>query len=243
MPLPYRVKQFLAALLCLAITSSAAIAAAVGEGAILGDATLQGLNGPSRKLSDFRGRPLIINVWASWCGPCREEMASLERLAWRGESRYFAIIGISTDDDADRAKALLKQVNATISQFIDKDLRMENMLGASRLPLTVLIDGNGRILEKVYGARQWDGADARQLIDEAFHRRTIDHGPLVRAIQTQVEHQNIDARFPENAPLRTLGLREDRLAQFEGIQMANPRDASHLIQRSRRRDVGIEAAG
>ena len=166
------------ALLCFAIANSAAIANAaaiavpVEQGGTLLDATLQGLNGPARKLSEFRGRPLIINVWASWCGPCREEMASLERLAWRGESRYFAIIGISTDDDADRAKNLLKQINATISQFIDKDLRMENMLGASRLPLTVLIDGNGRVLEKIYGARQWDGADARRLIDEAFHRRT-----------------------------------------------------------------------
>src|SRR6202049_158322 len=154
--------QHSAVLLYLAAAPIEAFANSPAEvpiGGALPEATLQGLNGPSRKLSDFRGRPLIINVWASWCGPCREEMASLERLAWRGESRYFAIIGISTDDDADRAKALLKQVNATISQFIDKDLRMENMLGATRLPLTVLIDGNGRVLEKIYGARQWDGAD------------------------------------------------------------------------------------
>ena len=182
--LPNRVKRAVtAAFLCMAIADtaaiansvaiadSAAIAVPVEQGATLPDATLQGLNGPSRKLSEFRGRPLIINVWASWCGPCREEMASLERLAWRSESRYFAIIGISTDDDADRAKDLLKEINATISQFIDKDLRMENTLGASQLPLTVLIDGNGRVLEKIYGARQWDGADARRLIDEAFHRR------------------------------------------------------------------------
>jgi thiol-disulfide isomerase/thioredoxin len=168
---PGRVKQVVtAAFLCFAIANSAAIAVPVEKGGTLLDMTLQGLNGPARKLSEFRGRPLIINVWASWCGPCREEMASLERLAWRSESRYFAIIGISTDDDADRAKHLLKQINATISQFIDKDLRMENMLGASRLPLTVLIDGNGKVLEKIYGARQWDGADARRLIDEAFHR-------------------------------------------------------------------------
>ncbi len=136
------------------------------------DATLQGLNGPSRNLRAFRGRPLIINVWASWCGPCREEMASLERLAWRGRSRYFAIIGISTDDYPDRAKSLLKSTNATISQYIDHDLQMENMLGASHLPLTVLIDTEGRVLDKVYGARRWDGAESLRLIDDTFqHRR------------------------------------------------------------------------
>jgi thiol-disulfide isomerase/thioredoxin len=137
---------------------------------MLRDAMLKGLNGPPRRLSAFRGRPLIINVWASWCGPCREEMASLERLAWRDGEQYFAIIGISTDDDADKAKVMLKSANATISHFIDSDLQMENMLGASRLPLTVLIDADGRVLEKVYGARQWDGADALRLIDETFHK-------------------------------------------------------------------------
>jgi thiol-disulfide isomerase/thioredoxin len=161
-------------LLCLAVANPATLANAPSEvpvGGMLLDATLKGLNGPPRRLSAFRGRPLIINVWASWCGPCREEMASLERLAWRDRDQYFAIIGISTDDDADQAKGMLKNTNATISHFIDTGLQMENMLGASRLPLTVLVDADGRILEKVYGARQWDGADALRLIDDAFHKR------------------------------------------------------------------------
>ena len=163
-----------ALLLCLAVASPAVFANApleVPVGGVLREATLKGLNGPPRSLSAFRGRPLIINVWASWCGPCREEMASLERLAWRDGEQYFAIIGISTDDDADQAKGMLKNANATISHFIDTGLQMENMLGASRLPLTVLVDADGRILEKVYGARLWDGADALRLIDDAFHKR------------------------------------------------------------------------
>jgi thiol-disulfide isomerase/thioredoxin len=161
-------------LLCLAVANPAALANAPSEvpvGGMLRDATLKGLNGPPRRLSAFRGRPLIINVWASWCGPCREEMASLERLAWRDGEQYFAIIGISTDDDGDQAKGMLKNASATISHFIDTGLQMENMLGAMRLPLTVLVDADGRILEKVYGARQWDGADALRLIDDAFHKR------------------------------------------------------------------------
>ncbi len=139
-------------------------------GAHLPDATMQGLNGPPRRLSSFRGRPLLINVWASWCGPCKQEMASLERLAW--QEQYFAIIGISTDDYPDKASSLLKGTNATISQFIDHDLKMENMLGASHLPLTVLVDADGRVLQKIYGARQWDGADALRLINDTFHGQT-----------------------------------------------------------------------
>ncbi len=163
-----------AVLLCLAVTDPVALAntpAQVPIGGSLRDATLQGLNGPSINLSAFRGRPLLINVWASWCGPCRQEMASLERLAWRFENQSFAMIGISTDDSANQAQSFLKNTNATISHFIDHGLQMENMLGASKLPLTVLVDANGRVLEKIYGARQWDGSEALQLIDKVFRQK------------------------------------------------------------------------
>ncbi len=165
-------------LLCLALAIPAAHAddhAAVPIGGILSDAALNGLNGPSRSLRSFRGKPLIINVWASWCGPCRQEMASLERLAWHDQARNFAIIGISTDDDAARAAEMLKNINATISQFIDRDLQMEKMLGASRLPLTVLVAADGRVLEKVYGAREWDNAQSLRLIETAFHQGQAAH--------------------------------------------------------------------
>ena len=139
-------------------------------GGVLREAALAGLNGPSKRLSDYRGRPLLINVWASWCGPCRAEMASLERLAWTGGAADFAIIGISTDDFPDKALGLLKGSNATISHFIDQHLEMETMLGASRLPLTVLVGADGRVLDKIYGAQEWDSAAARAVIDRTFRR-------------------------------------------------------------------------
>jgi thiol-disulfide isomerase/thioredoxin len=141
----------------------------VRVGQELHPATLQGLNGPSRELAEFRGRPLIINVWASWCGPCRAEMASLERLAWRDQGKAVTIIGISTDDSVDDARAWLKQSNATLNQFIDQHLQMEHMLGASRLPLTVLVDSHGRVLDKIYGAREWDSPESIAFVSRTFH--------------------------------------------------------------------------
>jgi thiol-disulfide isomerase/thioredoxin len=160
------------ALLCAAFVAAAPVFARpqgeVQVGEVLRDATLQGLNGPPRKLSQYRGRPLIINVWASWCGPCIEEMASLERLAWMDGLVPFAVIGISTDDYPDRAQAVLQRSNATISHFIDRALQMENMLGASKIPLTVLVDANGRVLDKIYGARQWDSPESLRLIAREF---------------------------------------------------------------------------
>jgi thiol-disulfide isomerase/thioredoxin len=139
-----------------------------GIGTILEDGPLQGLNGPSHRLRDFLGQPLIINMWASWCGPCRQEMASLERLAWREQGPRFNIIGISTDDDAEAARRMLASTNATLSHFIDSHLYWETRLGASRLPLTVLVDARGRVVDKVYGSRQWDGPDASAQIGRAF---------------------------------------------------------------------------
>jgi thiol-disulfide isomerase/thioredoxin len=140
----------------------------VEVGQVLRDATMLGLNGPARKLSAYRGKPLIINVWASWCGPCRAEMASLERLAWGDLSARFTVIGISTDDHAQAARALLQRSNATINHFIDRGLELEHLLGATHLPLTVLVDAQGRVLAKIGGAQEWDGPRARATIEEVF---------------------------------------------------------------------------
>jgi thiol-disulfide isomerase/thioredoxin len=140
----------------------------VAIGQPLRNAMMRGLNSPPRRLAEFRGRPLLINVWASWCGPCRAEMASLERLAWLDETRYFTIIGISTDDYLEKAQAALTESNATITHFIDTKLELETMLGASTLPLTVLIDADGRVLGKVHGAREWDSSEALAYIHRTF---------------------------------------------------------------------------
>lgn len=129
---------------------------------------MQGLIGPARKLSAFKGKPLIINVWASWCGPCRSEMGSLERLSRRFGGRQFNVIGVSTDDYPERAVSFLQKSNVTFNNFIDSKLFLENMLGADRLPLTLLVDAQGKVLGKYYGAKPWDSPEALALIAKTF---------------------------------------------------------------------------
>ena len=146
------------------------MAATPGEvpaGSQLREAQLQPLFGKPRKLSEYRGKPLLINVWASWCGPCRQEMGSLDRLA-RRYGEQFVVIGISTDDYPERARAFLQKAGVGFANYIDSQLFLENMLGADRLPLTLLVDAQGRILSKHYGAREWDSPETVKLLGKAF---------------------------------------------------------------------------
>jgi len=154
--------------LLVGATTSAATPGEVAVGGVLREATMRGLNGPDQKLSAFRGKPLIINVWASWCPPCIAEMGSLERLAWSDLGQQFTVIGISTDDYPEAAKGFLRKSNATLNHYIDRQLELEHMLGAAQLPLTVMVDAKGRVLGKVVGAREWDGPQAMQLIRNTF---------------------------------------------------------------------------
>lgn len=143
----------------------------VEVGSYLRDTPLYGFAGDYRKLSELRGKPLIINVWASWCGPCRAEMGSLDRLSRRFGGKQFNIIGISTDDHANLAAAFLTQARVSFDNYHDRNLLLESMLGADTIPLTVLIDAKGRVLKKVRGSKQWDSPESLELIAKTFGKK------------------------------------------------------------------------
>jgi len=159
--------------LLLACVSTFSVSAStpgeVKTGSYLREAKLHGFNGDTRTFSDYKGKPLIINVWASWCGPCRAEMASLERLAGRFNGKQINIIGVSTDDSRHAAATFIKQANLTFDNFLDRKLLLENMLGANTIPLTILIDANGRVLKKYRGAYEWDSFKAIDIIGKIFN--------------------------------------------------------------------------
>ena len=157
--------------LLVSIIPTVALADTPGEvkvGEYLREAKLNGFSGNTKKFSDYKGKPLIINVWASWCGPCRAEMGSLERLARRYGGKQFNVIGISTDDDGNAAASFIKQSKLTFENYLDSKVLLENMLGANAIPLTVLVDAHGRVLAKVPGAREWDAPETVAAIGETF---------------------------------------------------------------------------
>jgi len=154
------------------VLSGTALADTPGEvkiGGYLREATLHSFTGKDRKFSDYKGKPLIINVWASWCSPCRSEMGSLNRLARRYGGKEFNVIGISTDDDGLAAARFIQQSKIIFENFLDSHVFLENMLGANTIPLTILVDAQGRVLEKARGAYEWDDPKIVDEIGKVFH--------------------------------------------------------------------------
>jgi len=149
-------------------TAFAATPGEVDIGGYLREATLNGINGKQNKFSDFKGKPLMINVWASWCGPCRAEMGALERFARRYNGNELNLIGISIDDDGNAAAAFTKQLKITFKNFLDSNLFLENMLGANTIPLTIFVDAHGRVLLKARGPFEWDSPEIIGAIGEVF---------------------------------------------------------------------------
>ncbi len=133
----------------------------------LPSAKLNGLLVKPRNLSDFRGKPLIINVWASWCGPCREEMPSLQSLHQQ-HNRHFEVIGISTDDDIKSATSFVIESKLSFNNYLDHQLELERILGANTIPLTILVNSDGRVVKKIYGTRNWNSLETKQMIANEF---------------------------------------------------------------------------
>ncbi|MEE4216373.1 MAG: TlpA disulfide reductase family protein [Xanthomonadales bacterium] len=154
----------------LVLSLHSPVATAAGEvstGGQLRNMPMQGLTGNSEFLSLYLGKPLIINVWASYCGPCLAEMGSLERL-WQRHGDHFNVIGISIDDYRERAAVFLAKAGTTFPHYIDRQLMLEKMLGARTIPLTLLIDAEGRVLQKVRGAQEWDSPEIIETIGQIY---------------------------------------------------------------------------
>jgi len=104
-------------------------------------------------------------------------MGSLERLAQLYNGKEFNVIGVSTDDDRHAAAAFIKQSVVTFDNFLDRKLLLENMLGANTIPLTILVDADGRVLKKVRGAYEWDNPKTIDIIGKMFHINSV-HAPM-----------------------------------------------------------------
>lgn len=116
-------------------------------------------------LDDFRGRVLLVNIWATWCTPCRQEMPSLDRLQARLGGPDFQVVAISQDRAGlDAVNEFYKEVGIKhLKRYVDDKVRSLDTLNVVGIPTSILIDRQGRAIGSAIGARQWD---SEALIDQ-----------------------------------------------------------------------------
>ncbi len=108
------------------------------------------ISGPSITLSELRDRPVVINLWATWCGPCREEMPILQD-AFEQYGGKVSFVGVDTRDDPRAAAALLTEVGVTYPQLVDVDGQLLAHLRVPGLPVTVVLDDDGTVVDRQVG--------------------------------------------------------------------------------------------
>lgn len=131
--------------------------------------------GKTVTLQDFRGKVVLLNVWATWCPPCRKEMPSLDRLQQQFGGRGFEVVALSVDRGGTPAaiQTFYRETDVrSLAVYIDASAQASGQLGVVGIPTTLLIDGAGREIGRLTGPAEWDGPAAIAAI-----RRHLDTPP------------------------------------------------------------------
>ncbi len=139
------------------------------EGRLFPSLVLTGFQGEKQALDAFRGRLVILNVWATWCAPCRVELPSLDRLNEALDDQKFIVIGLSVDSDRDIAREFYQDRGIRFTSFIDQNQEIsEQILGIRIYPDTFLISPDGKLIRRIVGERTWDDPTMIEALNKAY---------------------------------------------------------------------------
>lgn len=128
----------------LALVAARALAA-VQPSSAAPDFTLRTMGGPNMRLAEQRGRVVMINFWATWCGPCRQEMPQLSKLYDKYRGSGFVLMGVNVDDDVRNATEVATKLAVSFPVLLDTDKAVSKLYDLSTMPSTVLIDRDGKV--------------------------------------------------------------------------------------------------
>lgn len=169
-----RVRSVLAALLIVGISSFLGACSEVEPPALVGSKMpapqgLQTLAGAPAQTFDDAGRVVVLNIWATWCPPCRRELPSLEKLHDALNNSRFAVVGLSIDDDPRQVGEYLANKGVSYPNLIDRGGEWVKQLGwIQTYPATVVVGRDGTILAVALGERTWHTAQTVALLEQAW---------------------------------------------------------------------------
>jgi len=142
----------------------AAPAAQASAPAAAADFTLPARDGGTVRLSELRGQVVMINFWATWCGPCRQEMPLLQQLYGKYEPLGFTLLGVNVEPDSASAQEWLKKVSVSFPILFDRDNKVSAQFGVEAMPSTVLIDREGNVRHVHRGYKPGDESTYADLV-------------------------------------------------------------------------------
>lgn len=130
--------------------------------------------GKTISLEDFKGKAVLVNLWATWCAPCREEMPSLDRLQGALGGEAFEVIALSLDrGGAEPSKKFLDKLKVKhLKLYVDPKARSSRPLKAVGMPTSILFDPQGKEIGRLVGTAEWDSEDAQRLVKSVLPKTT-----------------------------------------------------------------------
>ncbi len=132
--------------------------------------TLEDMDGNTHRMADYAGRVMVVNFWATWCPPCREEMPSMNR-AWKKLKQHgIAMLGINVGEDVDTIFTFTGDYPVNFPILLDRDSSVIQAWPVRGLPTTFVVDKQGRIVYRVIGGREWDAPELVDMLIELQNR-------------------------------------------------------------------------
>ncbi len=133
----------------------------VEAGTVAPDFTLPLMNGGNVSLSDYRGKVVLLNIWATWCNPCREEMPSMNQFYQNMKGKPFEILAASIDTRGSTdVEPFVKQLGLTFPVLLDSNKQVNGMYQATGVPESFIIDKNGIVRDHILGPVNWTSSQA-----------------------------------------------------------------------------------
>ena len=157
------IRWLISALLCVPLTVQA-----VSHQDVAPDFTLKSLEGSNLRLDEYKGQVVLINFWATWCGPCRQELPLLDRIHQRYQDAGFAVLGINVEgaSKTDEAQAMVSKAGVTFPVLVDEGQQVSELYALEAMPTSVVVDRDGVVRYVHLGYKPGDEAKYLEVVKQ-----------------------------------------------------------------------------